>query len=68
MIATIEKNQKGMPEYLESGLKKTSKYTRSQKDRRIAVNGDIEAVRQSIEYLQKNKNYKNNYYSFMLSF
>lgn len=68
MIATIQKNQKGMPEYLESGLKKTSKYTRSQKDRRIPINGDIEAVRQSIEYLQKNKSYKNNYYSFMLSF
>lgn len=68
MIATIQKNQKGMPEYLESGLKKISKYTRSQKDRRIPINGDIEAVRQSIEYLQKNKSYKNNYYSFMLSF
>ena len=57
-----------MPEYLESGIKKTSKYTRNEKDKRIPVNGDIEAVRQSIEYLQKNKNYKNNYYSFMLSF
>lgn len=60
--------QKGILEYLVGGKKATSDYTRTEKDKRIPLGGDILAVEKSIKHLQNNKKYKNNYYHCSLSF
>ena len=58
----------GLPAYLESGRKASSQYLRDEKDARLFIDGSIEALSDSIEWAQKNKNWKNSYYHATLSF
>lgn len=42
-------------------MKKDSIYTRSEKDKVIPMYGNLEILKQTEEYLNKTKNYKDNY-------
>ena len=62
MISNITLGKSGLPEYLVSGRKVGSEYSRDEKDHRLFIDGSIEALSDSIEWVQKNKNWKNSYY------
>ena len=68
MISNITLGKSGLPEYLENGRKASSQYSRDEKDERLFVDGSIEALSDSIELVQKNKNWKNSYYHCTLAF
>ena len=68
MISNITLGKSGLPEYLISGRKVGSQYSRDEKDERLFIDGSIEALSDSIEWVQKNKNWKNSYYHATLSF
>ena len=68
MISNITLGKSGLPEYLENGRKASSQYSRDEKDDRLFVDGSIEALSDSIEWVQKNKNWKNSYYHCTLAF
>lgn len=68
MISHITLGKSGLPQYLETGSKKESDLARDDKDTRIAILGSIDALKDSIEWLNKNKNWKNSYYHATLSF
>lgn len=55
MISNITLGKSGLPEYLESGRKASSQYTRDEKDDRLFIDGSIEALSDSIEWVQKIK-------------
>ena len=68
MISNITLGKSGLPEYLMSGRKVGSEYSRDEKDHRLFIDGSIEALSDSIEWVQKNKNWKNSYYHATLAF
>ena len=68
MISHITLGKSCLPQYLETGSKKESDLARDDKDTRIAISGSIDALKDSIEWLNKNKNWKNSYYHATLSF
>jgi hypothetical protein len=68
MISNITLGKSGLPEYLVSGRKVGSEYSRDEKDHRLFIDGSIEALSDSIEWVQKNKNWKNSYYHSTLAF
>lgn len=68
MISNITLGKSGLPEYLVSGRKVGSEYSRDEKDHRLFVDGSIEALSDSIGWVQKNKNWKNSYYHATLAF
>ena len=68
MISNITLGKSGLPEYLVSGRKVGSEYSRDEKDHRLFIDGSIEALSDSIEWVQKNKNWKNSYYHATLAF
>ena len=68
MISNITLGKSGLPEYLENGRKASSQYSRDEKDDRLFIDGSIEALSDSIQWVQKNKNWKNSYYHCTLAF
>ncbi len=68
MISNITLGKSGLPEYLESGRKVSSQYTRDEKDHRLFIDGSEEALKDSIDWVLQNKNWKNSYYHATLSF
>ena len=68
MISNITLGKSGLPEYLESGRKASSQYTRDEKDHRLLIDGSEEALKDSVDWVLKNKNWKNSYYHATLSF
>ena len=67
MVSRITLGKTGLPQYLESGIKSGSQYSREEKDTRIQIDGSIDALKDSIEFCQ-NKGWKNSYYHLTLSF
>ena len=68
MIARITRAKSGISDYLEKGLRKDSQYTRSEKDNVIPIYGNLEIFRQTEQYLNKYKNYKDNYLHITISY
>ena len=67
MVSRITLGKHGLPEYLESGIKSGSQYTREEKDTRVYVDGSIDSLKDSIFFCQE-KGWKNSYYHISLSF
>lgn len=68
MIARVTRAKSGISEYLLNGVKKDSIYTRSEKDKVIPIYGNLEILKQTEEYLNKTKNYKDNYLHITISY
>ena len=68
MISRITMKSGGLADYLESGKRKDSQYSRIEKDNVISLYGDIETFRNTEKYCQENKNWKNNYEHLVISF
>lgn len=68
MISTISKGEKGISEYLRTGKKRGSLYSRDEKDRRVAILGNLEMIADSEKYQIAAKNQKFNYYHSTMSF
>ncbi len=68
MIARVTRAKSGLSDYLEKGHRKDSEYTRTQKDNIIAIYGNLETFRQTEKYLNKEKNYKDNYLHITISY
>ena len=68
MISNITLGRSGLPEYLEYGRKASSQYSREEKDDRLFIDGSEEALKDSIDWVLKNKNWKNSYYHCTLAF
>ena len=67
MVSRITLGVRGLPEYLENGLKSGSTLSREEKDSRLHIDGSIDALKDSIEFCQS-KGWKNSYYHLTLSF
>lgn len=68
MIARISRAKEGFADYLITGARKDSIYTRDQKDRVIPLYGNLQTFKQTEKYLKKYKNYKDNYIHITISF
>ena len=68
MITNITLGKSGLPEYLVSGRKVGSEYSRDEKDHRLFIDGSEEALKDSIGWVLKNKNWKNSYYHATIAF
>lgn len=67
MVSRITLGVRGLPEYLENGIKSGSTLSREEKDSRLHIDGSIDALKDSIEFCQS-KGWKNSYYHLTLSF
>ena len=68
MIARVTRAKEGFADYLISGARKDSIYTRDQKDKTITLYGNLQTFKQTEKYLNKFKNYESNYIHITLSF
>ena len=70
MIAQITKGEKGIAEYLRIGHTKHSRYTRDEKDERIPLMGNLQAIEdsQNEQLANPKTKQKYNYYHASLSF
>ena len=70
MIAQLTKGEKGIAEYLETGHTKHSVYSRDEKDQRVPLMGNLQAIKDSQDAQLKNPKSKQkyNYYHASLSF
>ncbi len=68
MIARVTRAKEGFADYLISGARKDSIYTRDQKDKTITLYGNLQIFKQTEKYLNKYKNYESNYIHITLSF
>ncbi len=68
MIARISRAKEGFADYLITGTRKDSIYTRDQKDKTITLYGNLQIFKQTEKYLNKYKNYESNYIHITLSF
>ncbi|AXX95907.1 hypothetical protein [Arcobacter ellisii] len=68
MIVRISRAKEGFADYLITGTRKDSIYTRDQKDRTITLYGNLQIFKQTEKYLNKYKNYESNYIHITLSF
>lgn len=70
MIAQLTKGEKGIAEYLETGHTKHSVYSRDEKDQRVPIMGNLQAIKDSQDAQLANPKTKQkfNYYHASLSF
>ncbi|MCT7642625.1 hypothetical protein [Aliarcobacter butzleri] len=68
MIARISRAKEGFADYLITGARKDGIYTRDQKDKVVLLYGNLQTFKQTEKYLNKYKNYKDNYIHITLSF
>jgi len=68
MIVRIQRGKSGYSNYLITGDKKDSKYTRDEKDNVVTLYGNLDTFKRTEEYLNKHKNYKDNYLMIVISF
>lgn len=70
MIAQITKGEKGIAEYLETGHTKHSVYSRDEKDQRVPLMGNLQAIEdsQNAQLANPKTKQKYNYYHASLSF
>ena len=68
MITRVNRAKEGFADYLISGARKDSIYTRDQKDKTITLYGNLQTFKQTEKYLNKFKNYESNYIHITLSF
>ena len=68
MIARVTRAKEGFTDYLITGARKDSIYTRDQKDRTITLYGNLQTFKQTEKYLNKYKNYKDSYIHATISF
>ena len=68
MITRVNRAKEGFADYLISGARKDSIYTRDQKDKTITLYGNLQTFKQTEKYLNKYKNYESNYIHITLSF
>ncbi len=68
MIARTTRGSKGIANYLLKGQKKESNYDRNFKDKVNVLYGSLPTIKRTEDYLNKEKNYKDNYLHITLSF
>ena len=68
MIARTTRGSKGIANYLLKGQKKESKYDRNFKDKVNVLYGSLSTIKRTEDYLNKEKQYKDNYLHITLSF
>jgi len=68
MIARVRRRSKGIANYLLKGQKKDSLYDRNFKDKVNVLYGSLSIIKQTEDYLNKEKQYKDNYLHITLSF
>jgi len=68
MIARVTRGSSGVSDYLEKGQKKESVYDRNFKDKVNVLYGSLSTLRATEKYLNKYKQYKDNYLHITLSF
>ena len=68
MIARIERGKSGYSQYLITGDKKDSIYTRDEKDYVTTLYGSLNTFEKTEQYLNKYKNFKDNYLMIVISF
>ena len=70
MIAQLTRGEKGIAEYLQEGRTKHSRYTRDEKDQRVPIMGNLQAIKDSQDAQLANPKTKQkfNYYHASLSF
>ncbi len=68
MIIRINNRKEGIVEYLKTGKRQDSPYTRDQKDKVISVTGDLDLVDKTIKYINSKKKYKDAYQHITISF
>lgn len=68
MIARITRAKSGLSEYLISGKRQDSIYTRNDKDEVIPIYGNLQTFKKTEEYLNKSKDYKENYLHITISY
>ncbi len=68
MIVRIQRGKSGYSQYLITGNKKDSKYTRNEKDNVVPLYGCLDIFKKTEEFLNKEKNYKDNYLMIVVSF
>ena len=70
MIAQLTRGEKGIAEYLQTGYTKHSVYSRDEKDQRVPIMGNLQAIKDSQDAQLANPKTKQkfNYYHASLSF
>lgn len=68
MIIRVSRASSGISDYLEKGKKQNSKYSRDEKDQRITLYGNLQVFKKTEQFLNENKNYKDNYLHITISY
>jgi len=68
MIIRITKHKSGFADYMRTGKRADSPFTREEKDFVIPLYGDLDLFKKTEDYLNKNKTYKTNYAHITISF
>ena len=68
MIIRINNRKEGVVEYLKTGHRQDSEYTRDEKDKVISITGDLDLVDKTIKYINSKKKYKDAYQHITISF
>ena len=68
MLLRVTKNSEGIEHYLETGQKRGRDKSRDELDKRVHLGGDLNTFRNAVEYTQKNKKWKDNYFHITASF
>jgi len=68
MIIRITKHKSGFADYMRTGKRTDSPYTRTEKDFVVTLYGDLDLFKKTEDYLNKNKTYKTNYAHITISF
>jgi len=68
MIIRITKHKSGFADYMRTGKRADSPFTREEKDFVIPLHGDLDLFKKTEDYLNKNKTYKTNYAHITISF
>ena len=68
MIIRINNRREGIVEYLKTGKRQDSPYSRDEKDKVVSITGDLDLVDKTIKYINTKKKYKDAYQHITISF
>ena len=68
MLGRISRSKEGFADYLITGKRADSPYSRNEKDKVVPLHGNLNIFKKTEIYLNKFKNYKDNYLHLTLSF
>ncbi len=68
MIIRVTRAKQGLANYLKTGRRADSEYKRNERDKVLPLYGDLQEYEKVENYLNREKNYKDNYLHITLSF